>query len=977
MFLKRIEMQGFKSFADKTNIEFDHAITGIVGPNGCGKSNISDSVRWVLGEQSAKSMRGEKMHDVIFSGSADRRKMNLAEVTLVFDNSNHILNTEQEDVEITRRLYRDSGDAEYLVNRNRVRLKDVVELFLDTGLGKDSLSIISQGNIISFAESKPHERRAIFEEAAGVAKYKKRKIESLSRLERTKDNLDRSHDILMELEKQVSPLKRQARKAELYKEKKDRLEEIEIAVLVQEIEELTNRIAQGKKTLFDIESHATMLETGIQVDEAKIQQEKRNTTALDQQVTQMQTDLLKLVDVIASLEARKTEMDERRKYIIETGNREQKANETKRLLEVAKTEYEDRKERLDKLNVAIELDSEKMKQIAQVVFDATTEKDRASMLLRSLTNKKQQLEGQLKDPLGSKNAGARAIMQNQNALVGILGVVGQVLKADDGYEQAISEALGGAMFNIVTRDDQSARNAIRFLDKNESGRATFLPLSVLKPRYVNDAQDVICNNFEGFLGYASEFVDCDEIYDPVVDSLLQNIAVTENLKQGNDLSRLLDYKVQIVTLNGEVIHRGGSMTGGKNKHRSTPLTLQKELKDLNASIDAQSAKEELASKHLEEAETKRHAISSALQENRIAAARLEPVVDAKQAKYEKLKNDLALLNPDDLKDVTSGEEVDTDTIKRLNDAYSKRDEITSSIKSNNEERFRVNSDIDRKELKVRQDRKEYQRLIASSNAIKVDQGRLETKIETNLQRLASEYQLTYEFAQTKVSDETVENAKQEVLQLRAEIDRLGNVNMNAPVEYEEVNTRYEFLKKQIAELEESRDKILNAIDQMDRVMTKQFKEMFDMINHEFNEIFTNLYGGGKARLILVDPEDILNTGIDIDAQPPGKAVQNNMLFSGGEKSLIALCVLFAILKVKPVPLVILDEVEAALDPSNVERFAQYLHNYTNQTQFIVVTHRQGTMENCNVLYGVTMQKQGVSQMLKVEMKEAVEFAEGH
>ena len=351
------------------------------------------------------------------------------------------------------------------------------------------------------------------------------------------------------------------------------------------------------------------------------------------------------------------------------------------------------------------------------------------------------------------------------------------------------------------------------------------------------------------------------------------------------------------------------------------------------------------------------------------------MVDAKQAKYEKLKNDLALLEPQAAADQQPGEEQQDDTVTRLNQAYSRRDEITSEIRTKREQRQTLNAEIERRDQQLKQMRKDQERFTASANAIKVDQGRIETKIENSLQRLASEYQLTYEFAKTKVSDTKVENAREEVLQLRSDIEHLGNVNMEAPEQFQEVNDRYEFLKKQIEELTQSRDKILAAIDEMDTVMTKQFQETFDAVNKAFNEIFRGLYGGGKAKLVLEDPSDILNTGIDIDAQPPGKAVQNNMLFSGGEKALIALCVLFAILKVKPVPLVILDEVEAALDQGNVERFAQYLHNYTDQTQFIVVTHRPGTMENCDLLYGVTMQHQGVSQMLKVELKDAVDFAD--
>ncbi len=975
MFLKRIEMQGFKSFADKTVISFEHPITGIVGPNGCGKSNITDAVRWVLGEQSSRQMRGEKMSDVIFSGSADRRPLNMAEVTLVFDNSSHILNSDKDELEVTRRLYRDTGDAQYLINRNAVRLKDVVDLFLDTGLGKSSLSIISQGNVITFAESKPLDRRGIFEEAAGVSKYKKRKLESISRLSRTKDNLDRSQDILAELEKQVSPLKRQARKAEIYREKKQRLEQIEIAVLVQEVEELNASIDDAKKTLFDIETKTQIYSTELQVGEGRILEQKKESSQLEKDISDLQEQLMKAVDDITNLEQRRTEMDERRKYIIETGNREQKARETKELLDTAKLEYEDRKQRLDAINNEIRLDSERLRQVAQKVFDLGNEYEQAQSLLRSLQNQQVYLENILRDPFSSgRNAGTKSIMENRNALHGILGVIGQEIHAENGYEQAVSEALGGAMYNIVTKDEESARNAIRFLKRNQSGRATFLPVSVCTRRTVSHEASVICSNTEGYLGTADQFVTCDPRFQPVVDYLLGNVLVVKTMEAGNELSGLTRRMYNIVTTDGEVIHRGGSMTGGKMKRSTTPITAAHEAENIRKSIDAQSARVELSRRESEKAVSEREEITRRLQQNRIAAASLEPVVDAKQAKYERLKNDLALLAPDGMVESFNEEEAD-DTVVRLNRAYSERDRITSEIKSKRERRIIVNGEIDRKDQQIRQLRKDQERATAAANAIKIDQGRLETKIENNLQRLASEYQLTFEFAKTKVGDTVVENAREEVMQLRADIERLGNVNMEAPEQYEEVNGRYEFLKKQIEELTASRDKILAAIEEMDRVMTTQFKSMFDAINREFNDIFRSLYGGGKATLILEDPTDILNTGIDIDAQPPGKAVQNNMLFSGGEKSLIALCVLFAILKVKPVPLVILDEVEAALDQGNVERFAQYLHNYTNQTQFIVVTHRPGTMENTDVLYGVTMQKQGVSQMLKVELRDAMNMAE--
>ncbi len=972
MFLKRIEMQGFKSFADKTVISFDHSVTGVVGPNGCGKSNIADAVRWVLGEQSAKSMRGEKMNDVIFAGSADRRRVNMAEVTLVFDNSNHILNNELEEIEVTRKLYRDSGDAEYLINQKNVRLRDVVELFLDTGLGKDSLSIISQGNVISFAEAKPYERRGIFEEAAGVAKYKKRKMESLSRLERTKNNLERCQDILAELEKQVSPLKRQARKAEIYREKKKRLEEIEISVLVSEIKGLTEDIESAKHTLFDIETKATMYETNINVSETRVREARASIQKLDFQIAKLQDELMRNINDVQALEARKTEMDERSKYIIETGTSAEKAKELKSLLEEARIEYEDRQKRYDEISRDITLLSEKLSNAAQVMIDKTTEYEQASTILQGLENRKNVLDQLMRNPFNNQ-AGVRAVMDNRYALHGILGVIGQVITVEKGYENAVSTALGGAMNNIVTADEESARAAIRFLTRNQSGRATFLPVTVCTPRYVSRENRIICENTEGYLGLASDFITCDKQFNPVIESLLQNVQVVDTMENGNNLSALTKRQYKIVTLNGEVIHRGGSMTGGKTRHDTNIVTLKKEIFDITAQLDSQKAKVLLAKKANDAAVHAREEISQSLQQKRYALVGLQPVLEAKQAKYEKLRSDLALTG--NTEEEGSDDSHAQELIMRLNTAYSRRDEITNDIKGMREERISLNQDMDRKEAQIRQMRKDLSYAEASANAIRVDQGRLETKIENNLNRLASEYRMTYEYALTVVPHETVENAREEVAQLRSDIERLGNVNMNAPEEYTEVNTRYETMKGQIEELTLSRDKILAAIDEMDTVMKKQFREMFDKINHEFNEIFRNLYGGGKARLFLQDPDDILNTGIDIDAQPPGKAVQNNLLFSGGEKSLIALCVLFAILKVKPVPLVILDEVEAALDPGNVERFAQYLHKYTDQTQFIVVTHRPGTMQNTDVLYGVTMQHQGVSQMLKVELTEAIGMAD--
>ena len=972
MFLKRIEMQGFKSFADRVVIQFDHDITGIVGPNGCGKSNITDAIRWVLGEQSVKSLRGNSMTDVIFAGSADRRMVNMAEVTLVFDNSRHDLNSDLEEIEVTRRLYRSNGEAQYLINRNTVRLKDVVDLILDTGLGRDSLSMISQGNISSFAEAKPQDRRAIFEDAAGVSKYKKRKLESLSKLERTKENLERCQDILSELERQVSPLKRQARKAEIYREKKERLQQIEIAVLVEEITHLKQQIDEAVKTLFDIESSTVMQQTSIQVHETASTEAKKEINNLDNQINKLQEEVMKVINEIQTLETRKIEVDEKRKYAIEVGTREEKAKEMQSLLEEAKFEYEDRQQRFDTLHRDIDLLSKQLSQTAMELAENTQKNDAAAGILRRQQNRREVLENLARQPFQSQ-AGVKAVMDAQMVLKGVLGVVAKVLEPEKGYEEAVSVALGGAMYNVVTVDEAAARNAISFLKKNQSGRATFLPLRVLKPRWISKEHQIIAENTEGYLGAASDFIHCDSQFDLVNQSLLQNVMVCDNLEHGNILADLVKFSYKIVTLDGDVIHRGGSMTGGKARNSSSLMTVQRELEDVKNAIVSQQAKCQLAQKDLDETNRKRGQLERSLTEKRISAAQLEPVVEAKRAKMERLQNDFELLAPETVQ--TEQESFSDNLIISLNKAYSRRDEISHSLSQMRQQRMKLASEVERKEQQIRQLRRDLETATASAHAIQLDQAKIETRLEDNLARLTSEYQLTYEYAKTQIDENPIENARDEVIRLRSEIEALGNINMNAPEEYTEVNERYEFMKKQIDDLTASRDKILNAIDEMDNVMIRQFKEMFDKINHELNDTFRALFGGGKAKLVLDDPTDLLNTGIDIDVQPPGKAVQNIRLFSGGEKSLIAISVLFAILKARPVPLCIFDEVEAALDQGNVERFARYIKNFSNDTQFIVVTHRPGTMGQCDVLYGVTMQKQGVSQMLKVELTDAIEMAD--
>ncbi len=971
MFLKRIEMQGFKSFADNITINFEDPVTGIVGPNGCGKSNISDAIRWVLGEQSVKSLRGEKMTDIIFAGTEDRKPLNMAEVTLVFDNSKHMLNSDLDEIELTRRIYNTDQDAEYLINKKNVRYKDILDLIMDTGLGKNSLSMISQGNVLSFAEAKPYDRREIFEDAAGVSKYKKRKIESLNKLERTKENLDRTFDILSELERQVSPLKRQAKKAEIYREKKARLEQIEVAVLVNDIQNLNVAKSELDKSLFDLETTLAMHETTIQVHENSNFESKSRLKEYDKEINSIQERLMMVINEIQTLEARKIEIDEKRKYAIEMGSSEEKIKEMESYIKEAKFEYDDRLDRLNKLKADIELLNNNLENTAADLAEASLKKDEANSVLNRMNNRLEVLKNVISDPFSSANQnGVQAIMSNKSSFYGIMGVIGQEIHPEEGYEEAIATALAGSVFHIVTKDEESARKAIEFLKKNRSGRATFLPLTVCKPHTVKYEDEIICNNTKGYLGTAYDFCYCDPDYEDVKLSLLGNVLVTDNLENANNLSYMLKYGYKIVTLDGEVVHKGGSMTGGKVKNEISMITAQSEYNRIENDLVSFRADSELANKKYSSLIAQKENLDTQITEKRIAIAQLEPIVDTKRAKYEKLQADFEMIVPKE-----NEESISDSVISQLSTYYAKKDELSTSLKLRRDERMKLSAEIDRKEQQIRQIRRQLDEAKSGIAQVNTNKAILQTKLENNLGRLASEYQMTFEYALENNNVEIDENAKEEVMNLRKDIQNLGNINMSAPEEFDEVNERYEFLKKNYDDLIASRDKILAAIDEMDEIMKKQFEDTFNAINAELPATFAKLFGGGKARLVLEDPNDILNTGIDIDVQPPGKAVKSIRLFSGGEKSLIAICVLFTILKVRPEPLIVFDEIESALDVANVERFAKYVKEFADRSQFIIITHRPGTMEQCDSLFGVTMQKRGVSQMLKVKLVDAIEMAD--
>lgn len=971
MFLKRIEIQGFKSFADRVNISFDHPVTGVVGPNGCGKSNIVDAIRWVLGEQSVKSLRGSTMTDVIFTGSEHRRQVNFAEVTLVFDNSDRAFNLAFDEVEITRRLHRENAEAEYLINKVPCRLRDIASLTMDSGIGRDSLSLISQGTITSFSEAKPIDRRGIFEEAAGVAKYRKRKDEAINKLVKTETNLERINDIYLELQKQVYPLKKAAQKAEIYKTKKERLQKIEIAVLSDQITFLTSEIASARNELSELQAKEALLEASIQVSENNNMLAKDEIAQLDQQLHHLQEALVRVVNEIQTLETRKIEIDEKRKYTLEVGNQEEKAIQIKSLLEEARREYEDRDQRLNQLNLDVQTLTGRSIAINRQLIDQNTRVEEAQSRLNRVQNRLEVAKNLESRPYMNQ-LGVQAIINASQSLVGVHGVVSKLLKPQAMYEDAIGVALGGALYHIVTQDEAAARQAINFLKKNESGRATFLPMSVLFTRHLNREHEIVCQSSKGFLGTADSFVDCDRKFELVKSSLLGNVLVCDNLENGNHLAKLLNYQYKLVTLEGDVIHRGGSMTGGRQKDAHSPLSITKEINELKVDIERYQKELHLSQDQLFDLNNQKAELENDLMEKRIAAAQLEPVVDSKRAKFERLKADLDQLVPNGNE---QGIRFEEDLIDMLNKAYFMRDDANGQLKTKRELRLKYAQESERRDLQVRQQRRDLSAIQILKRDIELQVTRQETNIENLMNRLSQDYQMTYEFSLTLPKLEGVEDAHEEVNRLRKDIESLGNINMMAPQEYETINTRYEEMKAQYDEILESKDKILALIQDLDGIMVDQFKDMLDKINAELPEVIQAMFGGGKAYLALEDPNDYLNSGIEIHVQPPGKSIKNMRLFSGGEKSLIAISVLFAILKARHVPLCVFDEVEAALDQANVERFSSYLKKFSHSTQFIVLTHRPGTMAQCDVLFGVTMNNSGVSQMLKVRLADAMMLAE--
>ena len=1177
--LKSLEMQGFKSFPDKTRLTFGKGITAVVGPNGSGKSNISDAVRWVLGEQSIKTLRGSKMEDVIFNGTVNRKPVGFAQVSLTIDNQNRSYDVDADEVVITRRLYR-SGESEYRINNAAVRLKDIHEMFMDTGLGRDGYSMIGQGKISEIVSAKPTQRREIFEEAAGISKFRYKKEDAERRLAASEENILRLMDILSELEERVGPLEEQSKKAKKYLELVQVKKELEVSLWIHRLNSSNNRMKEHEDKIFavnadyealqqkqeNIEQEVNAIYEDIQKKTVNADNCRRETAEIEEKISQTRADIAVLKnDITHCREAiqkseeqlngltdsdlreeiesvnrdisenqkRKSEIEEKIAALREKSEHsdtesritDERAAELNRKLNQlynersgvqlrlasgktlaeqlcvqvknGKTLLEEKKEHLDSLSaetqecrelvVAIQ---EKLKELTnmqqgyQMKISTLNEKfqkrrETVQQALRAVNETEQRI-GILKDlerNMDGFSGSVKAVIRQgkEGALRGIKGSVAQLIRVESEIATAIETALGAAMQNIVVEDENAAKAAINYLKRNNIGRATFLPLTSVRGNLLNEKEAA---DSMGYVGIASELVSCDEKYRPIIRSLLGRTVLVQDLDNAVSMAKKCQYKFRIVTLDGQIVNAGGSMTGGSAQRSAGILsradeinrlteklqTLQKELSSAKAAEE--SAKAELDKfsaqqdglfaeintarrdeaaytaeyNHLQKQrqdlqnetnmqeknlsalsgrltswENEEHELNEKFQstdkdisEIEVQLSEVSEEAERFVAEKKLLSDQVASLNLEKLScdkdEQLLREKIAHLTISKEN-VQNRREELETEIGSQKQkidaltaqileheakesefsaqtarlaEDIRKNQDerqlLEQKTVQLRAGEKDIlsQRETLSGELARLEERKssLQAAYDKMIASLWDEYELTRSQAETIAKPVEDENkTSTELNGCKNKIRALGNVNVDAIEEYKEVSQRYTFLKTQLADVEKSKSELKKLISEVTEKMRTQFSEKFEKINHSFKTIFSQLFEGGQGELQLVENEDILECGIDIKVQPPGKIIKNIAALSGGEQSMIAIAIYFAILTVNPSPFCILDEIEAALDDVNVARYAAYLRRMSEKTQFIAITHRRGTMEEADILYGVTMQDEGVSKVLELNVSE--------
>lgn len=979
MYLKEIIATGFKSFADKIDIKLDDKTTCIVGPNGSGKSNVVDAVRWVLGEQSVKSLRGEgSMSDVIFSGSKSRNPLNVASVELIFDNSDHFLTVPYTEISIKRRVYR-SGENEYYLNNEKCRLKDISNLLMDSGMGKESFNIISQGEVDRILSNSAADRRVIIEEAAGILKYKKRKEEALRKLDRTHNNIDRVNDIISELEVQVEPLKNQSEKAKEYLENKKGLDKYEVALLAYDIENFNSILEQEKEKKEKIDKEIVTISNETSKNDVAFLEDNNKLEKLELERTNLNRELLQVTQEVEKINGEKNLLKERSK----TTKEENELKEEIRTLLEKKSKLEGNISLLEEdINQIVA--SSKQKEDEQVELDkkVQTEKQRKIMLTNdyskhdqdiiTIKHKIDNLKREIEQGADMPNS-VRSILK-ATTLTGIHNTIGNIISIDDKYTKALNIAISSNKNFIITSDEDSAKKAINYLKDNHLGRATFFPLSIIKERYVD--YDVLntLRSSNDFIGVLSDLLTYDKKYKSIIENQLGQVLLSPDIDAATRLSRLINNRYKIVTLDGDVVNVGGSMSGGSMNQTKSVIVIKQELKHTEE-------KQKLLEQELEEIKlelTELNKVIAKLEETAFDLSKekvtLKEHFDSKNNELRDLKETLEQTTKEweqlELMSNNTLSDKEQELIKLFHEKSSEKEKIQIRINT-------LSKDIDILKMKLEEQQAQdklknsnLRNLEKTSRDLEININRLDVKLDSMLETLNSEYEMTFERAKNEyVLDIEPEEARIKVNTYRANIKRIGMVNLDAIEEYERVNTRYEFLSNQKEDLLKAEDTLLEIMNEMDDVMKEEFAHTFEQVRTEFQQVFKELFSGGHADLKLTDPNDLLTTGVDIIASPPGKKLTTISLLSGGEKTLTAISLLFAILNVRTVPFCLFDEVEAALDEANVSQFGKYLDHYKNKTQFLIITHKKKTMEYANTLYGITMQESGVSKLVSVKLTD--------
>ncbi len=999
MYLKALEIQGFKSFPDKTVLTFENNITAIVGPNGSGKSNIADALLWVMGEQRSKTLRGAKMEDVIFGGTEKRGAMGFAQVSLILDNTDRSINIDASEIMLTRRYYR-SGESEYYINRESVRLKDINSLLMDTGLGRDGYSVIGQGRISEIVSNKSADRREVFEEAAGISRYRYRKEEAERKLEKTEENLVRINDKVEELELQVGPLKEQAEVAKQYLVLRDKLRVREISVWMESLDKLhetaktvADEYADAKKALDDAHRELDALYAS---SDSLLERMRRKDTEADQareRLSKTEAAAAECDSAAAviraniknsgiSVERMKSDIADAEKRADEVRGRMEE-NES-RVAEIEKTLAELREKETAAKNVIAGCRM-KTQSRENAVAELTDRSTRLTVEVRSMESRIDMLAAMEKEYEGFSKA-VKTVMRESahGALKGVHGPVANLLRAPDEYALAVETAIGGAMQNIVVDTQYDGRAAIELLKRQDAGRGTFLPIDVVNGAVMNNAPE----DDPGFVGVAFDLVKFDGKYRGIFANLLGRTVVAETLADAVRMSKKSGAHLRIVTLDGQLINSGGSMTGGSAAKGTGVLSRANELARLKDKREELFARMEQCVKELDEAKRELSRVSYQLtaateEMNAIGSeiAAHESEKRATAAAANQLRAFLSALSGDgdSRRAVIAAEEAKTESLKkeladkekRLGDINSKADSIRQEIAKLNEARLELEGKRNKNDRDAQDRNREL--LNMERSVARLEQKKLASDMEEKqiLDRLWENYELSHSAAQSvREPVESMPKATKEINELRRSISALGTPNIGAIDEYARVSERYEFLTAQRDDVRKAKKELVDIIGDITSEMQEVFLRQFAAINESFRRTFLELFGGGKADLQLEDENNVLDCGIEIKVQPPGKALSSISLLSGGEMAFVAIALYFAIIKVRPTPFCVMDEIEAALDEANVIRYAEYMRRMSDKTQFVVITHRRGTMEEANHLYGVTMQEKGVSKVIALDLAEA-------